>query len=126
MPANIYQEIKEEFKLPFDPYDYQHTALNESAEFEKLLLHLKVGRGKTAMATWLGLYHSLNNGVTRMLFIVPATLVIQWARWLRSVQFIDGDPLDVITYKGTPKQRAEMSFDHDCIVMSHQIFVKDY
>lgn len=126
MGVNIYQDLEGEFKLPFEPYDYQHTALNEAAEFDKLLLHLKVGRGKTAMATWLGLYHSLNNGVEKMLFLVPATLVIQWARWLRSVQFIDGDPLDVLTYKGTPKQRAEMNFDHDCIVMSHQIFVKDY
>ena len=122
----IFDRLNMEFSLPFQPYDYQKRVIEEASKFDKVLLPLRVGAGKTQISTWLGLFLSMEKGVERLMFLVPAPLVTQWVRWLTKVKFKDGDPLDVLAYQGTPKQRKKMDFDHDCVVMSHQIFVKDY
>ncbi len=122
----VFEELNKEFIFPFEPYECQIKAVTKGVEYDNLLLPLRVGAGKTPLATWLGLYHSLVSGVERLMFVVPAPLVIQWCRWLDRIKFKNGDSLDVLMYRGTPKQRARMYFNHDCIVMSHQIFVKDY
>jgi len=122
----LFELLYQEFKFPFRPYDFQQRIIEMAAGFDKVLLPLKVGTGKTAIATWLGLWSSMHSNTRTLMFLVPAPLVIQWGRWLESIKFIDGSPLDVLVYVGSPKQREKMHFDHDCVVMSHQIFSKDY
>lgn len=122
----IMEALNNEFAMPFQPYDYQERVVKEAAGFDNVLLPLRVGAGKTPIATWLGLWHSMASDVERLLFLVPAPLVTQWSRWLEKITFLDGDALDVLAYQGTPAQRAKMTFAHDCIIMSHQIFVRDY
>ncbi len=127
MEQDVFDILSEEFILPFPAYDYQRTALTKSIVFDKLLFPLKVGRGKTAMATWRALWDSLAHGVEQIIFLVPATLVVQWSRWLSSIKFSDGSDLDVLTYQAPPAKRAVMDLKGvDIVVMSHQIFVKDY
>lgn len=122
----IFEALNKEFAMPFQPYDYQERVVKEAAGFDNVLLPLRVGAGKTPIATWLGLWHSMASDIERLLFLVPAPLVIQWGRWLEKMTFLDGSPLDVLVYQGSPAKRKRMHFDHDCIVMSHQIFVRDY
>lgn len=123
----VFETLKKHFIFPFEPYQYQHKALESSVVFDKLLFPLKVGRGKTPLSTWRAFYDSIVNDVEHIIFLVPASLVIQWSRWLGQIKFIDGSDLDVCSYMGTPKKRARMDVaGADCIVMSHQIFVKDY
>lgn len=122
----IFDSLNEEFAFPFQPYDYQERVVKEAAGLDNVLLPLRVGAGKTPIATWLGLWHSMASDISRLLYLVPAPLVTQWSRWLEKLSFLDGTPLDVLAYQGTPAKRAKMNFEHDCIVMSHQIFVRDY
>lgn len=122
----IIEALNKEFAMPFQPYEYQERVVKEAAAFDNVLLPLRVGAGKTPIATWLGLWHSMASDIERLLFLVPAPLVIQWGRWLEKITFLDGTPLDVLVYQGSPADRKDMNFDHDCIVMSHQIFVRDY
>jgi hypothetical protein len=124
---DIFEVINKAFIFPFPPYDFQRRALNKTPSFDKLLLPLKVGRGKTAMATWRVLFDSLAFDVEKGIFIVPAPLVVQWCRWLKTIKHIDGTALNVLSYQGTPTARAKMDLKKaDLIVMSRQIFVKDF
>lgn len=125
--TNIFEIINKEFIFPFEPYLYQSKALNKSALFRNLLLPLKVGRGKTPMATWRVLFDALAHDVDQGLFIVPPSLVIQWHRWLKCIKHISGARLDVLAYYGSPAERAKMDLvNPDMIVMSRNIFVKDF
>ncbi len=126
MHSDVINCINANFILPFQPYKFQLDTIERGINYDKLLLPLKVGRGKTALATWLGLYSTLSGNMDRLLFIVPASLVVQWVRWLERIKFKDGRDLDILKYQGTPVTRKAMDFNHDCIVMSHQIFIKDY
>jgi len=125
--TTVFDVIDKEFQFPFPPYDYQHRALTKAVDFNKLLFPLKVGRGKTPLSTWRALYDSVVNGIEHVIIIVPASLVIQWSRWLAQIKFSDGDDLQVVTYLGTPTKRKAMDVaGADFIVLSHQIFVNDY
>ena len=126
MKNDVIARLNAEFSFPFQPYSYQLDAIEQGVDLDKMLIPLKVGRGKTALATWIGFYNTITSSTSRLLFIVPASLVVQWVRWLQKIEFINGEKLDILQYQGTPHARDAMSFDHDCIVMSHQIFVKDY
>lgn len=127
MQSELFSLLNEHFIFPFQPYPYQEKAVNGAVHLDNVLLPLKVGRGKTPISTWLGLYHSLVNGVDRMLFVVPASIVIQWSRWLQQIKFIDESSLEVCQYNMGPKQRTDINLkDYDCIVMSPQIFIRDY
>ena len=83
--VDIFNIIEADFILPFKPYDYQRRALNKSVAFPNLLLPLKVGRGKTPLATWRILFDAMAHNVNHGLIIVPPPLVIQWYRWLQRI-----------------------------------------
>lgn len=125
--TDIFDIINKEFVLPFEPYDYQRKALNKAAHFKDLLLPLKVGRGKTPMATWRILFDALAHDVDQGIIIVPAPLVTQWHRWLSKIRHITGGPLDILAYQGSPAARDAMDIAiPDMIIMSRQIFVNDF
>jgi len=77
----------------------------------------EVGCGKTAMSTVV----ALMRGNKQKLVIVPPILITPWASWL--VKVSDG----VLTYRGTPKQRAVMDIKNaHWIICSHAIFRDDF
>ena len=122
----IFEALNREFILPFQPFAFQERIITESAGFRNVLLPLRVGAGKTYISTCIGLWLSMATDISQLFFIVPAPLVTQWGRWLEEITFSDGTPLDTLVYAGSPKQREQMDFEHDCIIMSRQIFVRDY
>ena len=125
--TDIFDIINKAYKLPFPPYDFQRRALDKTIVFDKLLLPLKVGRGKTAMATWRALFDSLAHDVNQVMVIVPASIVLQWYRWLSSISDHQGNKFNIVAYQGTPKERSQMDIAAaDFIIMSRQIFVIDY
>lgn len=121
------QSVYEEFKFPFAPKDFQLRAFTEAIDIDSVLLWCPVGSGKTALATWVALYHSITSSVDQIMVVVPASLVTQWCEWFNGIQFSDGSRLEVLAYQGTPMVRQHMPIQSvDVIVMSHNIFRKDY
>ena len=115
-----------DFKFPFEPYPFQEEAVNKVLDLNSCILKAGVGAGKTAMASWAALLKAQTSNVKHLLFLVPASLIIQWGRWWRKITWADGSPLDVLVYDGTPTWRNKTNLNHDVIIMSHQIFLRDY
>ena len=125
--VDIFEIIKSEFVLPFEPYSYQRNALNKSVAFPNLLLPLKVGRGKTPIATWRVLFDAIAHNVNHGMIIVPPPLVIQWYRWLQRITNTEGKGFKILAYQGSPEQRRDMDITSpDFLIMSRQIFVNDW
>jgi len=120
------EELYKEFNFPFPPNDYQQERFGRAVSDNKYGLWWGVGLGKTFMSTAVGLQHSLSSSVETLIFIVPPSLVFQWVMWFEQITFNDGTPLDILAYQGPPKVRSKMAFDHDVVIMSHNIFRQDY
>lgn len=115
--------VEEQFKFPFALHNYQKETVKEAAEDKAVLLSDKVGLGKTAIATYLGLYHSVENGVEQILALTPPSLIDQFDEWIRSIEGV-GAPL---VYRGTPLERKAMNLEGSpVVVMSYNIFRSDY
>lgn len=111
------------FELPFKLHNYQLDAVNAvaNANTDAFGLWMGVGTGKTATATAAALEASLEN-TECILVICPPSLQYQWYDWWHN----DVKPrLDVIIYRGSPAKRSKLDFNHDIIIMSHQIFRQD-
>ena len=110
--------LNEHFTLPFDPHDFQEQAVEDIVQRRCSLLKFSVGLGKTLTATCAALQLSLTSGVEQILILCPPVLITQWAEFLTS---IEGIP-DVLTYQGTPTERAAMNLDAAVIICSYNIF----
>lgn len=109
------------YGFPFPPYDYQKAWVDAFAETEAAGMYLEVGLGKTQTATMAALYHRIQNpGHT--LILMPPILIRQWDKWLRSIKGINS----VLMYKGTPSERAAMNLDAEFVLMSLDIFKRDF
>ena len=108
-------------RLPFDGnlHEFQIEDLNKFGRRKKCGYFLDVGLGKTVLGALTAAYHLLN-GFDHAIVICPASLINQWTEALKKMNF------DVIAYVGTPTQRRVLHFAHDFVVMSYQIFQKDY
>lgn len=115
-----------DFRFPFKPYPFQEEAVNKVLALDSCILKAGVGAGKTAMASWIALKKAQDSNVKHLLFLVPASLTIQWGRWWKGIRWADGTPLDVLVYDGTPAWRANANLKRNVIIMSHQIFMRDY
>jgi len=108
-------------RLPFDGnlHEFQIEDLNKFGRRKKCGYFLDVGLGKTVLGALTAAYHLLN-GFDQSLVICPASLITQWVEVLKKMNF------SVVAYRGTPEERKRISFDHDFMVMSFEIFQKDY
>ena len=96
--------------------DYQVKALKYS-EYDRLLLHMAIGTGKTFCSLALQKQH--NTSAT--LIIVPASLVLQWGQVLNALSF------KFLIYAGTKRQRSAKDFSgYNFVIMSYQIFKNDF
>ena len=117
----IIAEVLEHVQLPFDgqPHQYQIEDVNRGAREKSFGYFLGIGLGKTVVAALTGGYKLLH-GYDRCIVSCPASLIEQWGEVLLKMGF------DTLLYRGTPQERSRLGFDHDFIVMSFEIFQKDY
>ncbi len=100
----------------------QIEAVNTLAPKASSGVYLDMGTGKTLVSTLISLYYKITEGRV-VVVIMPPILLGQWEAWLTSIT----PALKVVTFRGTPKQRAAMSFEGaDCILVGIQIFKKEY
>ena len=104
-------------KAGFQLTDKQIAAVEAAVGYEKVLLNLEVGVGKTVIATAV----SMMLGYDKVLTLVPPILITPWFKWLTQME------CSVIAYRGTPVQRKEIDLGaYQWIVMSHDIFRRDF
>lgn len=113
--------VLQQVKLPFEKlHDYQVEDINRLAPYESCSLFHGLGLGKTTIATMIGVYKLIEDKHEIVIVLCPESLIFQWQETLESMG------LDVLAYRGTPVKRKKMNLDQDFLVMSYQIFQKDY
>jgi hypothetical protein len=117
--------VEYHFTTPFPLYGFQRAGVDELAPLPRTAIYWAPGLGKTPGATYCMLHHKLM-GADVIVGITPPSLVRQWSRWLSRIKHKSGKPLDVLMYQGTPAKRASMSLDVEVVLMSIQIFKRDY
>ena len=121
-----YDLVKGHYVLPFDLYGFQKDAVEEHAPEPRSALYFEPGLGKTATSTVCALFHKLM-GTDTVIVLMPPIILTTWKRWLSSIKKKDGSDLDVLVYQGSPAERLKMTLTgHDFVLMSMQIFKKDY
>lgn len=113
------EEVLKHIDLPFDMHNYQIEDANAACLQDCYGLYLDPGLGKTVCSTVIGVYKLLQ-GFNSVITIVPASIISQWVEWLTELN------LEVTDYRGSPKARQKLSLDSDFIVMSPQIYQRDY
>lgn len=120
---SILDAVNGSYKLPFQPYDFQRERIEELGHFDRSGWYAEPGCGKTLMSTVVALHKQIADPKLVTFVIMPPILINTWARWLNSI----GGVSDVVTYRGTPKQRYELDLRRArFVLMSIQIFKKDY
>lgn len=115
--------VEKEYTFPFTPHAYQYESIEEGAAKIGALFRGKVGSGKSIMSIYLGLYHSIANGVEQILILAPPVLLDQWAEFLDQIKGLPG----YLMYRGTPGQRKAMDLSSEPVVlMSFNIFRSDF
>jgi SNF2 family DNA or RNA helicase len=124
-----YEAVLSHYDLPFPLYDFQVEDVNELACLNRTGAYLEPGLGKTVVSTCCALYKKLpswGRTVDTILVIAPPLLIQQWSRWLKTIKPKNGKPLDIVSYQGSPAARKKLKLKADFVLMSIQIFKKDY
>ena len=112
-------EVLKQIKLPFKLHDYQIEDINKLAKAKSCGCYSAMGLGKTVVGTLIGIYKLLH-GYNTVVVLVPASVQPQWNEFLTSLG------VKVCNYKGSPAERKKMDLDADFLLMSYQIYQKDY
>lgn len=118
---NPYDLVKEQFQLPVDLYNFQQEAVNELGPLERAGYYLDVGTGKTFTSTIACLYKLKRGMVTHVICLMPPVLITNWSRNLAKIPGITHT-----CYRGSPKQRQALNLNVNFVLMSYQIFKKDW
>jgi len=113
--------VLEQVKLPFEKlHQYQVEDINRFAVAEHCAPFLDMGLGKTIEAIMIACYKLIMGEFEQCIVLMPAALTRQWHDTI--------EPMgpSVTLYAGTPAQRRKMKLDTDFLVMSFQIFQRDY
>jgi SNF2 family DNA or RNA helicase len=117
----IYDEVKSKIKLPMELYPFQVDTVNELAHLQRAGYWLDVGCGKTNTSIVACLHKLQTHKIKHVICLMPPVLITNWSRVLETF------PGVIVTiYRGTPKQRKELSLKSDFILMSYTIFKQDY
>lgn len=120
------ETVKTYYEFPFEHYPFQKRTVDELASLPRSGMYLDPGLGKTVTSITAALFKTLTQGAERILVIVPPVILTGWARFLAQIKDKEVGPLDVLIYRGSPKQRRGMTLDHDVILVGLQIFKRDY
>jgi len=113
--------VLEQVTLPFEKlHDYQEEDVNNLAYLESCGLILGLGLGKTIVSLFIGVYKLIMEAHEVVIVLCPASLVTQWEIAAKELS------LDVLAYRGAPAKRKKLNLKQDIIIMSYQIFQKDY
>jgi len=116
-----YDLVASRYGLPFECYPYQVGAINALAPRQKSGHYLAVGVGKTATSTISALYKREVGEIDQTIVLMPPILLMAWHRWLQSIKGVTS-----MIYAGPPKKRANMRFNTQFILMSYDIFKRDF
>lgn len=106
--------------LPFTLYPFQEEVVNGLAPLRRAGYYLDMGLGKTIASIASALY-KLKLGADQVIVLMPPILIPGWARVLGTVKQVTH-----LAYRGTPAERRAFKLDKDFILMSYQIFKKDF
>jgi len=114
--------ILEKINLPFKGklHDYQVADINRACSEPNFGWWLDLGLGKSVCSAITGAYKLLIENYYSCYVLTPAALVNQWYEVLTKMG------LKATIYGGPPKTRAKIDRDVDALIMSFQIFQKDY
>lgn len=121
-----YDLVKQHYDLPFNLYLFQSESVNELAPLHASALYHDPGLGKTVTSTVCALFKAILGEADQIVVLMPPILDRTWRRWLAKVKRTDGSPVSVLSYRGSPAKRRAMKLDADFILMSMQIFKRDY
>jgi SWI/SNF-related matrix-associated actin-dependent regulator 1 of chromatin subfamily A len=115
--------VQQHYRFPdwLVPFPAQVDTINSLGDLECQGHWLDMGVGKTFTATAVALYLKITRKLPTLV-IMPPILLRQWAAWLAQIS----PKLRVTLYKGTPKQRDELSLDADFVLVGIQIFKRDH
>lgn len=118
-----FELVSQYYKLPdkIQPFPQQIQVVNDRSLGNHNGEWLDMGTGKTWTSTWVALYHKLVSA-NQTVVIMPPILVDQWRRWLQSISPVPS----FCAYQGTPKERKEMGFDVDFLLVGINIFRNDF
>ena len=121
-----YEAVREEFDLPFELYPFQVDSVNYLSPFPRSGFYAEPGTGKTAMSTYWALQHMLRSGVKHWVVAMPPILVLQWAKFLRSIKDKrTGQHLRVTVYTGGPVQRSKLDLTAQFVLTSYGLLRND-
>jgi SNF2 family DNA or RNA helicase len=106
--------------LPLTPRPYQVQAVNSIGPRQRGAYYFDPGVGKTLAATVDSLFWCRMSGY-RVIVTMPPILLDQWYRWLSSIPTVKAG-----LYRGSPASRSAMNLDVDYLLMTMQVFKKDF
>lgn len=116
-----YDLVTSRVQLPVELYPFQVEAVNSLANVMAAGYYLDVGAGKTLTSITSSLYKLLTGQARHVVCLMPPILITNWSRNLAKIPGVTH-----VCYRGTPKQREKLNLDADFILMSYQIFKKDW
>lgn len=119
--TNAADLVYQHYKLPYPLYSYQSAWVNAFADQNASAMYFEVGVGKTATATVAALYNQLIHK-SQTIILMPPILIRQWYEWLTTIEGAG----KVLMYRGTPKEREKLDLTAEFILMSMEIFKRDF
>ena len=113
--------IENKYPLPFKLREDQVNSINELAPLQRAGFYYDVGLGKTVLGIYSALYKIETEMVKHVICLMPPVLITNWSR---NIARIPGTTH--VCYRGTPAQRDQLDLNVQFILMSYQIFKKDW
>ena len=120
-------ELTERFTFPFPPKPPQRETLNAYGHMDRHGYWWKPGVGKTFGTVAHALYIAHKGKTKQWIVVMPPIVLRNWSRFLEKViDRVTGKHVTQCLYAGTPAQRKLMKLDATFIMMSYEIFKKDF
>lgn len=116
-----YELVENEFTLPFPAKIFQAQHINALAPRPASALYWDTGTGKTFGATCEMLFQLAQGTVDQWIVAMPPILLRGWQKFLAKIPDVS-----VMIYAGTPAERSTLKLSATFILMSLDIFKRDY
>lgn len=119
--------VLERYAFPFPPKPHQADTVNKYGKLDRHGYGWKPGCMKTMGTTLHACYLNSVKATKQWIILVPPIVLRNWSRFLEKV--IDrstGKPVTQTLYAGTPQEREALSLATQFIMMSYDIFKRDF